>query len=74
MSKNLVLTGSFLKPQTDQVKTEIALQVEKNIWPLFQSKNIHPVIYKTFPLEKAADAHRLMEDGKHIGKILLTMD
>lgn len=74
MSKNLVLTGSFLKPQTDQVKTEIALEVEKNIWPLFQSKSIHPVIYKTFPLEKAADAHRLMEDGKHIGKIVLTMD
>jgi NADPH2:quinone reductase len=74
MSKNLILTGSFLKPQTDIVKTEIAEEVEKNIWPLFHSKHIHPVIYKTFPMSKAADAHRLMEDGTHIGKILLTMD
>lgn len=74
MSKNLILTGSFLKPQTDIVKTEIAEEVEKNIWPLFHSKHIHPVIYKTFPLSKAPDAHRLMEDGTHIGKILLTMD
>lgn len=74
MAKNLILTGSFLKPQSDEVKTQIAKEVEKNIWPLFHSKQIHPVIYKTFPLEMAADAHRLMESSDHIGKILLTMD
>ncbi len=74
MSKNLILTGSFLKPQTAEVKTQIAQEVEKNIWPLFHSKQIHPVIYKTFPLEEAGEAHRLMESSEHIGKILLTMD
>lgn len=74
MSKNLILTGSFLKPQSADVKTQIANEVEKNIWPLFGSKQIHPVIYKTFPLAEAADAHRLMEHGTHIGKIILTMD
>ncbi len=74
MSKNLILTGSFLKPQSAEVKTRIAKDVEKNIWPLFQSKQIHPVIYKTFPLPEAEAAHRLMESGDHIGKILLTMD
>ena len=74
MAKNLVLTGSFLKPQTADVKTKIAHEVEKNIWPMFQSKEIHPVIYKTFPLAEAADAHRLMESSDHIGKILLTVD
>ncbi len=74
MSKNLTLTGSFLKPQTDAVKTQIAKDVEKNIWPMFDSKKIHPVIYKTFKLEDAAEAHKLMESSEHIGKILLTMD
>ncbi len=74
MSKNLILTGSFLKPQTAEVKTQIAQEVEHNIWPLFHSKQIHPIIYKTFPLKDAAEAHRLMENGDHIGKILLTMD
>jgi putative PIG3 family NAD(P)H quinone oxidoreductase len=74
MSKNLILTGSFLKPQSGEVKTQIAQEVEKNIWPLFHSKQIHPIIYKTFPLEEAAEAHRLMESSDHIGKILLTMD
>ena len=74
MSKNLILTGSFLKPQSSEVKTKIAEEVEKKIWPLFHNKKIVPVIYKTFPLENAADAHRLMESSEHIGKILLTMD
>ena len=74
MAKNLTLTGSFLKPQTAEVKTQIAQQVEKNIWPMFQSKAIKPVIYKKFPLAEASDAHRLMESSEHIGKILLTMD
>jgi len=74
MSKNLTLTGSFLKPQSAEVKTRIAKEVEEHIWPLFRSKQIHPVIYKTFPLEEAAQAHRLMESGEHIGKILLTVD
>ncbi|MGY3052814.1 NADPH2:quinone reductase [Pedobacter sp. UYEF25] len=73
MSKNLLVTGSFLKPQSAVVKTQIAREVEKNIWPMFQSKKINPVIYKTFPLAEAAEAHKLMESSEHIGKILLTM-
>ena len=74
MSKNLILTGSFLKPQSAAVKTQIAQEVEKNIWPLFHSGKIYPVIYKKFPLHDAAEAHMLMESSEHIGKILLTMD
>lgn len=74
MSKNLILTGSFLKPQSSQVKAEIAKEVEKNIWPLFVSNKIRPIIYKTFPLEEAAKAHKLMESSEHIGKILLTVE
>ncbi|NEN24211.1 NAD(P)H-quinone oxidoreductase [Cryomorpha ignava] len=74
MSKNLVLTGSFLKPQSAAVKTQIAKEVEKTIWPLFRSEKIHPVIYKKFPLGDASEAHKLMESSAHIGKILLTVD
>ncbi|WP_194850477.1 NAD(P)H-quinone oxidoreductase [Nonlabens antarcticus] len=74
MSKNLILTGSFLKPQPAAVKTQIAKDVKNNIWPLFQTKQMHPIIYKTFPLDQAAEAHKLMESSEHIGKILLTID
>ena len=73
MSKNLILTGSFLKPQSAEVKTRIAQEVEQNIWPLLASEQIYPVVYKTFPLDQAGEAHRLMESSKHIGKILLTV-
>ena len=74
MSKNLTLSGSFLKPQSAEVKTQIAEEVKKNIWPLFNSKKIKPIIYKKFPLTEAAQAHKLMETSEHIGKILLTID
>lgn len=74
MAKSLTITGDFLKPQSDQVKTQIAQEVEKNIWPMFDSKKIHPIIYKKLPFIEAANAHRLMESNEHIGKILLTMD
>lgn len=54
MAKSLILTGSFLKPQSKEVKTQIAKEVEKTIWPLFHSEKIRPVIYKKFPLENAS--------------------
>ena len=73
MAKNLTLTGSFLKPQTAEVKTQIAQEVERKIWPMFHSKEIHPIICKKFPLADAAEAHLLMERSEHIVKILLTM-
>ncbi|WP_031425504.1 NAD(P)H-quinone oxidoreductase [Flavimarina sp. Hel_I_48] len=74
MSKNLILTGSLLKPQSIEVKAKIAREVVQKIWPLLEDKSIEPVIHKTFPLAEAADAHRLMESSDHIGKIVLVME
>lgn len=74
MAKNLTITGSFLKPQPVEVKTQIAQEVHKKIWHMFDSKKIYPIIYKKIPLAEAADAHRLIESSDHIGKILLTID
>ena len=74
MSKQLLLSGSMLKPQPVEVKAKIAREVEATIWPLLNDKTIKPVIYKTFPLEEAAEAHRLMESSDHIGKIVLVVE
>lgn len=74
MAKNLRLTGSFLKPQPTAIKTQIAQEVQKKVWPLLENKKVKPIIYKTFPLKEASEAHRLMESSGHIGKILLTVD
>jgi NADPH2:quinone reductase len=73
MSKRLQISGSMLKPRSDDFKAELATEIESNIWPLIASGKIKPVIHKVFPLEEAAAAHRLMESSEHIGKIILKM-
>ena len=69
--KRIYLTGSTLRPRTVNQKAEIALELEQKVWPLLGVGKIKPVIHGTFPLFKASDAHQLMEEGYHIGKILL---
>ena len=72
MRKRLTITGSTLRPRPVAFKGAIAKSLRERIWPLIESGKIKPEIYKTFPLEQAADAHRLMESSQHIGKIVLT--
>ncbi len=72
MLKRLTLTGSTLRARSVDFKSKIREQLLKNVWPLLTNGSIRPVIHSTFPLSKAADAHRLMETSKHIGKIILT--
>jgi len=71
LMKRLTLTGSALRPRTARAKAKIGAKLEAEIWPLIESDRIRPVMAATFPLEQAADAHRLMEQGNHIGKIVL---
>lgn len=73
MLKRLTFTGSTLRPRTVAEKAEIARALEKNVWPLLAQGRCKPRIHATFPLEKAADAHRLMETSAHVGKIILTV-
>jgi putative PIG3 family NAD(P)H quinone oxidoreductase len=71
LMKHLTVTGSTLRSRSIAEKGAICAALEKQVWPFFQTKQVRPVIYKTFPLEDAAEAHRLMETSVHIGKILL---
>lgn len=73
MVKRLTHTGSTLRPQSTAFKTAIADNLRARVWPLFQTGQIRPVMDSTFPLERAADAHRRMESSGHIGKIVLTV-
>lgn len=72
MQKQLVLTGSTLRPRSVAEKGRIALAVERHIWPLIEAGTFRPVIHTTFPLAQAKAAHELLESGAHIGKIVLT--
>lgn len=71
--RRLTLTGSTLRPRPLEFKAAIAAQLRARIWPLLASRKISPVIYRTFPLEQAAQAHALMETSTHIGKIMLAV-
>jgi NADPH2:quinone reductase len=67
----LTITGSTLRPRTVAEKGAIASALERAVWPLVEAGKVRPVIHAVFPLSQAADAHRLMESGVHIGKVVL---
>jgi NADPH2:quinone reductase len=73
MRRRLTLTGSTLRPRPVAFKGAIAARLRERIWPLLEAGKIRPVIFKTFKLEEAAEAHRLMESSAHIGKLVLTL-
>lgn len=71
MTKRLSITGSTLRSREYEFKKQLAKEIQKNVWPLIEYKKFKPVIFKTFPLSEAAEAHRLLDDGSHTGKIIL---
>jgi NADPH2:quinone reductase len=73
MRKRLTITGSTLRPRPVEFKGAVARSLRERIWPLLEAGKIKPVIYKTFPLAQASEAHKLMESSQHIGKIVLTV-
>jgi NADPH2:quinone reductase len=73
MRRRLTISGSTLRPRTVEFKSYLAKNLREKIWPLIDAGRIKPEIFKTFSLENASEAHRLMETSQHIGKIVLTL-
>ncbi|HEX8039285.1 MAG TPA: zinc-binding dehydrogenase, partial [Chryseosolibacter sp.] len=73
MRRRLTITGSTLRNREIAFKAALAASVLKNVWPVIESGRFKPVIYKTFSLQQAAEAHALIESSKHIGKIILVI-
>lgn len=71
--KRLTHTGSTLRARSVEDKAQIAADLALKVWPLLERGTLKPQIFKTFPLEQAAQAHALMESSEHIGKIVLTL-
>ena len=72
MRKRAWITGSTLRPRTPAEKGAIARDLHQHVWPLLERGAVAPIIHETFPLERASEAHALMESSTHIGKIILT--
>jgi putative PIG3 family NAD(P)H quinone oxidoreductase len=71
MMKRLTHTGSTLRPRTVEFKAAVAHALETQVWPLLASRQVAPVMDRVFPLKEAWRAHERMEQGDHIGKIVL---
>jgi NADPH2:quinone reductase len=73
MRKRLTITGSLMRPRTTAEKGAIADALREHVWPLLDAGRVVPVIHATYPLEQAAEAHRVMEASTHVGKLVLTI-
>lgn len=71
MRRRLTLTGSTLRARDVAFKGLVADELSRNVWPHVEAGKLKPVIDRTFPLAEAAEAHRHMESGAHMGKIVL---
>lgn len=73
MQKRAVVTGSTLRPRDADEKARLAAEVERTVWPWIEAGKLRPLVDKTFPLEEAAAAHAFLEQGGHVGKVMLTV-
>ncbi|HYU41926.1 MAG TPA: NAD(P)H-quinone oxidoreductase [Vicinamibacteria bacterium] len=73
LHRRLTLTGSTLRARSIEEKGRLASAVHENVWPLIEKGQVRPVLQATFALAAAAEAHRALEAGAHIGKIVLTV-
>ena len=71
LRRRLTISGSTLRPRPVAFKGAIADKLREHVWPLLEAGKVKPVIYKTFALGEAAQAHALMESSTHVGKIVL---
>jgi NADPH2:quinone reductase len=71
LRQRLTVTGSTLRSRSVDEKGAIAGALERAVWPLLESGKVRPIVYAKFPLTQASEAHRALEEGKHIGKFVL---
>ncbi|XP_009396763.1 uncharacterized protein LOC103981753 [Musa acuminata AAA Group] len=71
LARRLTIQAAGLRNRSLENKAKIVAEVKKHVWSAIAAGKVKPIVYKTFPLSEAAEAHRLMEGSSHVGKILL---
>ncbi|MFF6835650.1 NAD(P)H-quinone oxidoreductase [Streptomyces sp. NPDC012438] len=72
--KRASVHGTTLRTRSKEDKAEIVARVRENVWPMIENGVVKPIVDRTLPMAEAAEGHRLMEAGGHLGKILLVND
>lgn len=73
MSKRAALVGTLLRPRPVAEKATIVAAVREHVWPLIESGDVRPVVHRVLSIDAVAEAHRMVEAGEHVGKVLLTI-
>jgi len=71
LMRRLTLTGGTLRHQSAEYKAEIATQLQKEVWPLFERGVLVPVVHREYALDEAWQAHRDLESSNVMGKVVL---
>ena len=71
MQKRITVTGSTMRPRTVDEKAQIARELKEHVWSLLESGKVKVLVDRVFPLDEAAEAHRHLESGTHVGKVIL---
>jgi NADPH2:quinone reductase len=74
MVKRLIVTGSTLRPRSRAEKAALAAELRARVWPLLDAGKCAPIIDAVFPMSEAAAAHRHLEAGGHVGKVVMTVE
>lgn len=71
LTKGLHIVGSMLRKRSSDEKAQLLSELTEKLWPKLESGEIKPSVYKILPIEKAADAHAILEKGENVGKVVL---
>lgn len=71
LNKGIIFKGSTLRKRTSEEKGRILNELVEKIWPKLESKEMKPSIYKVLPLTEAEEAHRILQNGEQVGKVVL---
>ena len=71
MQKRLTVTGSTMRPRTVADKGQIASELKERVWPLLEAARVKVIVDRVFPLGEVVEAHRHLEAGQHVGKVIL---
>lgn len=71
LTKGLHLVGSMLRKRTPEFKAQLLAELVEKVWPKIESGAMKPSVYKVLPMEKAEEAHAILQRGENIGKVVL---